>query len=164
MFRLITAALIFAAPLAQAQDKPELLGEFKAWSVYSTTDGAGRLCYAMSQAEEVSPKSTGTSESYAFLSHWTDEGVKNELNVVTGFDFEEDGSGTISVDGNDFTIFTRGNEAWLKDPTRNDAFAEAMSHGSNLVLVSKMANGDKVTLKFSLSGSSKATQTVNECE
>jgi hypothetical protein len=148
---------------ALAQNEPVLLGEFTAWQAYKVDDPAGNLCFAVSQAEEANPNSQMNRSSYLYLSTRPLEGIAEELNIVAGFEFAPQQIATLSVDGKSYEIITEGSEAWLVDNSLAARLADGIRAGARLVLEAMNAQGEKVTLVFSLKGATKATRAAAGC-
>ena len=64
-------------PLAQSV---RLIGDFRDWSAYSASEGAGPLCFAMSKPTEVTPRPDGFTEAHLYLTNRPAEGVRLALN------------------------------------------------------------------------------------
>lgn len=160
-FALAGAVLLTSA--AQAQGV-KLIGDFRDWSSYSTTDGAGTLCFALSKPKSVTPTPPGYTQGYLYLSHRPTENIINELNIVAGFAFAPGAPATLSVGGQVFDLFTENDAAWLLNPGQGDALAAAIRAGSTLVIQGTSAQGVEVTETFSLSGATAASKAIDtEC-
>src|SRR5262245_7506268 len=122
---LFTAATLLLTEAAAAQSVT-LIGEFKDWSAYSASDGAGAVCFAMSKPTEVAPSPDNYTQAYLYLTHRPSENVANELNLVAGFEFAPEQPATLTVGGKSFDLFTQKDAAWLLDAKQNEALAGAM--------------------------------------
>jgi len=154
----VTAVLI-AVPTANAQSV-QLIGEFRDWTAYSATEGAGRICFALSKPVEVTPTPDGFTEAWLYLTNRPAESVANEVNLVAGFTFAPDTPATVTISGNVFELFTQGDAAWLLDPARNTALASAMRAGSTMVVEGTSDRGIKIRETFSLSGATAASRAI----
>jgi hypothetical protein len=166
MFRLIelfAAALllvVLSAGIASAQSV-QSIGDFKDWSVYSASEGAGAVCFAMSKPTDVSPAPDGYTQAYLYLTHRPAENVTNELNLVAGFDFAPDQPATLNVGGKSFDLFTQKDAAWLLDTNQGDNLAGAMRAGTTLVIEGTSDKGILITETFSLSGATAASRAID---
>jgi hypothetical protein len=141
-----------------------LLGDFRDWSSYAASDGAGAVCFAMTTPKQVTPTPDGYTESHLYITNRPAENIANEFNLVAGFPFQPDSTATVTVSGQTFTLFTQNDAAWLDDAGQTDALASAIRAGSSLVIEGTTAAGIKVTQSFSLSGATAASQAINgEC-
>ena len=157
----LAVVLSFAGPaLAQSV---RLIGDYRDWSAYSASEGAGALCFAMSKPTQVTPVPDGYTEGYLYLTNRPGEGIRNEFNLVAGFNFAPDQPATVTVSGQIFELFTENDAAWLLDPARGDSLASAMRAGSTLTVDGTSDRGIKVTQVFSLSGATAASRAIESC-
>jgi hypothetical protein len=161
----LAAAITVSACLtgtAEAQSV-RLIGDFRDWSAYSASEGAGALCFALSKPREVTPTPDGFTEAYLYLTNRPAESVSNEFNLVAGFTFAPDQPATVTVSGQSFELFTENDAAWLLDPAMNDNLAGAIRAGSTLVIDGTSQAGIKVQQVFSLSGATAASRAIEGC-
>jgi hypothetical protein len=156
------AALLALVGAADAQSV-RLIGDYRNWSAYSASEGAGALCFAMSKPTEVSPTPDGYTAAYLYLTNRPGEGIRNEFNLVAGFNFAPDQPATLSVGGQTFELFTENDAAWLLDPALGDSLAGAMRAGSTLTIDGTSDRGIRVTQVFSLSGATAASRAIETC-
>jgi len=161
----LAAALSISLLLATAAEAQSvrLIGDFRDWSAYSASEGAGALCFALSKPKEVTPTPDGFTEAYIYLTNRPAENVRNEINLVAGFPFAPDQPATLTVSGQSFELFTENDAAWLLDPAQNDNLAGAIRAGSTLQIDATSATGVKVTQVFSLSGATAASRAIESC-
>jgi len=157
-----TAALLISLCLvgpASAQSV-RLVGDYRDWSAYSASEGAGALCFALSKPKEVTPTPDGYTEAHLYLTNRPAESIRNEFNLVAGFNFAPDSPATVTVGGRSFELFTENDAAWLLDPALSDSLASAIRAGSTLVIDGTSDRGIKVTQVFSLSGATAASRAI----
>jgi hypothetical protein len=159
------AVLVLSLSLAgtAAAQSVRLIGDYRDWSAYAASEGAGALCFAMSKPQEVTPIPDGYTEGYLYLTNRPGEGISNEFNLVAGFAFAPDSQATLSVGGQTFELFTENDAAWLLDPGLGDTLAGAIRAGSTLVVDGTSDRGIKVTQIFSLSGATAASRAIESC-
>ena len=155
-----TALLVSASSGALAQSVTSI-GDFKDWSAYSASEGAGAVCFALSKPATVDPSPDGYTQAYLYLTHRPAENVSNELNLVAGFEFAPDQPATLSVGGKSFDLFTQKDAAWLLDATKNDDLAGAMRAGQSVVIQGTTDKGILVEETFSLSGATAASKAID---
>jgi hypothetical protein len=161
----ILPALLLAALGAlpvQAQSV-RLLGEFRDWSSYSASEGAGALCFMMSKPLETEPMPDAMGEAHLYLTNRPAESVRGEFNLVAGFPFAADTPATVSVGGQSFELFTENDAAWLLDPGQAENLAGAIRAGSSLVVDGTTERGIKVRQTYSLSGATAASRALDGC-
>ena len=169
MNKFLKVALVFIAGLAVASGTAQaqsvrLLGDFRDWSAYTTSEGAGKLCFVLSKPKDVSPKPDSFSEAYLYLTHRPGESVRYELNFVAGFGFAPETNATIRIGNQTFDLFVESDAAWLDDPAQSDTIAGRMRAGSTLTIEGTTDQGERVTQTFSLSGITAASRAIDrEC-
>jgi hypothetical protein len=159
---LVLAALALSISAVSAQSV-RALGEFRDWSAYSASEGAGAVCFALSKPKEVVPTPDGFTEAYLYLTNRPSESVRNEINLVAGFAFAPDTPATLTISGQSFDLFTEGDAAWLLDPSRNEDLAGVIRAGSLLTIEGTSDKGIRVVETFSLSGATAASRAIGEC-
>lgn len=152
------AALGCAPALAQSV---RVIGDFNAWSAYAASEGAGALCFAVTNPTQVAPTPDGFTEAYLYLTSRPAEGISNEFNLVAGFDFAPDSPATVTVGGQSFALFTQGDAAWLQDAAQSENLAAAIRAGSTLTVEGTSAMGIRVTVTFSLAGATAASRALD---
>jgi hypothetical protein len=163
--RAVVAVLVFVVCLSSgaSAQSVRLIGDFRDWSAYSASEGAGPLCFAMSKPTEVTPRPDGFTEAHLYLTNRPAEGVRFEFNVVAGFSFAPDQPATATVSGQSFELFTESDAAWLLDPSLGESLASAIRAGSTLVVDGVSQGGIRVQQVYSLSGATAASRAIESC-
>ena len=82
------------AVLLRSRPRPNrcrLIGEFRDWTAYSASEGAGADLLRDGQAHRSRRRRpTAITEAYLYLTHRPAESVSNEINLVAGFNFAAD--------------------------------------------------------------------------
>ena len=156
-----SAALLVSASGGALAQSVTAIGDFKDWSAYSASEGAGAVCFALSKPASVDPSPDGYTQAYLYLTHRPAENVSNELNLVAGFEFAPDQPASLTVGGKSFDLFTQKDAAWLLDATKNDDLAGAMRAGTTVVIQSTTDKGILVNETFSLSGATAASKAIS---
>lgn len=160
---LITLFVAASADLGLAQSV-RLLGDFRDWSAYATSDTADKICFVLSKPSATDPVPDNYGQAYLYLTIRPAEKVRNELNVVAGYTFSPDSEAVLDIGGTSFALFTSDDAAWLVDPAQGDKVAGAMRAGTNLSVEGTSEHGIKVRQTFSLSGVTAASRAIDgEC-
>lgn len=158
----LVASLALTASASAQQVR--ILGEHRAWTSYAADEASGKVCFAMTKPEGISPTPDGYSQAYIYITNRPGENIESEFNLIAGFPFQPDSMATISVGGQVFNLFTQNDAAWLDDSGQSDALASAIRAGSSMVVEGTTAAGIKVTQNYSLSGATAAQQSIGaEC-
>ena len=158
----VAALLALCVQPAWAQSVRSL-GDYRDWSAYSASDGAGPVCFALSRPKDVSPTPDGFTEAYLYLTHRPSESVRNEINLVAGFTFAPDTPATLTISGTSYDLFTEGDAAWLLNPDQNDDLAGTIRAGSTLTIEGTSSMGIRVVETYSLSGATAASRAIESC-
>lgn len=162
LLRTILALLAVLVPGAAHAQSVRLLGDFRDWSAYAASEGAGAVCFALSRPTSVEPTPEGYSQAYLYLTHRPAEGIRDEINLVAGYVFAPDTPAILSVGGQSFQLFTENDAAWLEDPAQNETLAGVMRAGSTLIVEGTSDKGFKIRETFSLSGATAASRAITE--
>ncbi|MHB1103962.1 MAG: invasion associated locus B family protein [Devosia sp.] len=155
----IVAFGVFCSLPASAQSV-RLIGDFRDWSAYATSEGAGALCFALSKPRDINPIPDGYTEAYLYLTNRPAESIRNEFNLVAGYAFAPDSPATVTISGQSFDLFTEKDAAWLLDPAQSDSLASAIRAGSSLVIEGTSDKGIRIAQTFSLSGATAASRAL----
>lgn len=160
---LMSVCFLAAAMLPQAANAQSVqsLGEFKAWSAYSTTRSATPFCFIHSKPVSVEPELEGLTQPYFYVTHRPSAGISHEMNLVAGFEFGTDSLATAKIGGTEFSMFTQDDAAWLEDPSRSSEMASAMRRGTKMEIEGVNKQGARVTLTFSLSGATASMRKID---
>lgn len=160
----VVIALMAATTTIASAQSVRLLGDFRDWSAYTTSEGAGKLCFVLSKPQNVSPRPDGFTEAYLYLTHRPGENLRNEFNFVAGYDLAPETPAKVTIGGNSYDLFVESDAAWLDDPAQSDNVAGNMRAGSSMSIQSTTAQGVAVTQTFSLSGVTAASRAIDrEC-
>lgn len=143
-----------------AAQSVRLIGDFRDWSAYATSEAAGALCFALSKPQDINPIPDGYTEAYLYLTNRPAEGVRNEFNLVAGYVFAPDSPAVLTVSGQTFDLFTENDAAWLLDPAQSENLAAAMRAGSSLVVEGTSDKGIRIAQTFSLAGATAASRAI----
>ncbi|MEO1065841.1 MAG: invasion associated locus B family protein [Pseudomonadota bacterium] len=154
------AAMMVVASAAQAQ-APALLEAFKDWAAYSVDGPNGKVCYVASQPKDQQPTGVNRDPVFFMVSHWQGRDVKNEASIIIGYPFAENSKVTADVDGTTFTMFTKGDGAWMENVSEENRLVQAMKAGSRMVVKGTSRRGTNTTDTYSLSGITAAINRID---
>ena len=151
----------FATP-ALAQEV-KLLQKYNDWSVY-TAEGSPKVCFAVSQPKESSPKNVRRGPIYFYVSHYPADKVAGEISVKMGYPFPPGGKTTVSVGSDKFELFTKDEGAFVEKTEDEGKLVGAMKAGSAMTVQGRSARGTSTSDNYSLSGISDALERIaKEC-
>jgi hypothetical protein len=157
----LAALAVLAAAPAAAQSVKQL-GVFHDWAAYSAPSGTGEICFVVAKPASVTPSPDGYSQAYLYLTDRPDEKIANEFNLIAGFKLAADQPASVTVNGQTYPLFIRGDSAWLKDPAQGGNLAGSIRAGASLVVDLVSDQGVRVRESFSLSGATAASQAMSD--
>lgn len=146
--------------------KPEQLGSYGDWGAYAAEGSKDKTCYALGQPKERQPKAKlKDTAAHIFISTRPGEGVRNEVAIDLGYATKDGSAASADIDGDGWELITKGNNAWIKDQSKEKEFVGALRGGSKLVVKASSAKGTSTTDTYSLKGLSDALARVaQECK
>ncbi len=165
---ILGAATLFAltATAAFAQGAATRVEQFKDWGTYVFNDPQrGKMCFAVSQPKDMEPKNVNRDPVYFFVTTRPREGVREEVNVITGYPYKEGSKTTIEVGSDRFTLYTSGDGAWLENAAEEARLVGAMRRGSSMIVRGTSRRGTLTVDTYSLSGVTAATRAaLDKCK
>ncbi len=158
----IALFVLFDTPIAEAQDKRQLLTSVRDWSAYVSTEGNLKTCYMISVPRDTAPKNVNRGEIYMMVTHVPSLKRFNEVNVVVGYPFKKGAPASITVGRQKFNMFTEGDAAWLSERRQDAAAVEAMKRGNDLVARGTSSRGTNTTDRYSLMGFTAAHKAITD--
>jgi invasion protein IalB len=161
--RFLAALLIILLPFsAAAQGAPTLLQQYNDWEAYRFDADGQRVCYILSRPKTLAPTNRNHGDVFFFVSVRPGEGVSNEASVLVGYPFEEGSTVTVDVDGQEFTLFTKEDGAWVESKADEQQLVAAMRAGRQMTVRGRSHRGTDTTYTFSLSGVTAGTNRITD--
>lgn len=150
-----------SSPTSAAAAKPQLVGSFGAWGVY-TTAGKAPTCYVLAQPAKRDPADLKRDPGYIFISTRPAEHVRNEVSVAMGFEVKDEGAaGPHAMVGKTvFPMVAKGADLWLKEDGQDAVLLAAMKKGDKLTVEAASQRGKTTTDTFALAGLAQALDKV----
>jgi hypothetical protein len=160
---LIMVPLVVATAPASAQT-PKRQQQFKDWGTYSYQAERGIVCYVLSVPLAKEPSSLDHGDIFFSVSQKPGQNVTYEPQFMASYALQEKSKVTITIDGKQFTMFTRGKLAWLDNPAEEPALVSAMKAGSKMQVAAVSGRGNDTRYTFSLSGVTAALDSIRSCK
>lgn len=152
----------FTAALAQT---PKAIKQHKAWGAYTYNDArAGKICYILSIPTVKEPSDRDHGEVFFLVSQKPDGSAKFEPQVEVGYPLKSDADVTVTVDGKNFKMFSKGNNAWMSDISQESVLVDAMRNGRSMKVAGVSVRGTQTSYTYSLSGVTAALKEVASCK
>lgn len=156
------ATMLLALGAAKAVDKRDLLGSYRDWDALTITKDSGeKECYIISVPKRKSPDNVGHGEVYMTITHRPRVKIRDETNVVVGFNYRTDSEVRIGIGSTNFRMFTEGDGAWLRTPREDRQLVAAMKAGNSMLVRATSSRGTDVSYRFSLLGFTAAYNAVS---
>jgi Invasion associated locus B (IalB) protein len=158
--------LVLVTPVAaaqtadKAQPKPSLVGEFSDWAAYSYKTPTGQVCYIVSQPKKSEPEGAKRDPVFFLITHRPGDNVRNEVNTIIGYAFKKESTATLTIDGDDFNLFTKGDGAW--SDSKDSTIVGAMKKGKKMEVKGTSWRGTSTTDSYSLSGVKQAMDKIDQ--
>ena len=141
--------------------EPELLGRFKDWSAYRLNEGGGKICYMVSKPIKAEGNYTRRGDIFALVTHRPKDRSKDVFSYMTGYTYKTGAEVKVSIDRQEFLLFTQDDTAWTPDAETDRRLAQAIQKGSKMVVKGTSSRGTLTTDTFSLSGSGAAYKEIS---
>ena len=151
---------LWALPAFAAE--PVLIKSTKAWDAFTLGEGNAKVCYMATVPTKSSPKKVNHGTVYVTVSHKPRRQIRDEVNIVVGYNFQTKSSVRVSSGSNSEKLFTTGREAWAYDPAMDGRLVAAMKKGTKLAVSGTSARGTKTNYEFSLFGFSAAYEAISK--
>jgi hypothetical protein len=110
------------------------------------------------------PSSLDHGDIFFSVSQKPGQNVTYEPQFMASYALQEKSKVTITIDGKQFTMFTRGKLAWLDNPAEEPALVSAMKAGSKMQVAAVSGRGNDTRYTFSLSGVTAALDSIKSCK
>jgi invasion protein IalB len=165
MRRAVWAACVimaFTATPAISQEV-KLLQKYNNWAAYQS-EGSPKVCFAVSQPTDSSPKNVRRGPIYFYISHYPADEVTGEVSVKMGYPFPPGGKVTVTIDSQKFELFTKDEGAFVEKTEDEAKLVEAIKAGSSMKVQGTSARGTDTSDTYSLSGTTDAIDRITkEC-
>ncbi len=161
---LCTLGAMAVTPLmADAASGPQPLGQFGDWRAFEFRDEAGeKVCFMSSKPKKDEGNYTRRGDIFAYVTHWPSKGHRNMINIDAGYTYKPNSTVSLAIGNDKFTLATEGEKAWAYDQSDDDKISDAIKHGSRMIIKGTSSRGTLTTDTYSLSGTSKALEAINE--
>ncbi len=161
---LLAAAAIVATSVASSAQTPTRIKQFKAWGAYSFKDKTGKVCYILSIPTDKKPADRDHGDVFFLVSQKPGKNVAFEPQVEVGYPFKPDSEVIVNVDGQKFSMFTKGNNAWMKNAAQEPDLVAKMRNGKSMKVTGRSRRGTQTSYVYSLSGVTAALGEIGKCK
>jgi len=144
--------------------EPKLIGQHGDWAAYMFMENNDKVCYMVSQPKKSEGNYTKRDDVFALITHRPAEKSKNVFSFIAGYSYQPGSETTITVNNQNFRLFTQEDSAWAPDDATDNKSSEAIRKGNSLIVKGVSARCTETVDTFGLSGSSAAHKAISaEC-
>jgi Invasion associated locus B (IalB) protein len=134
-----------------------------AWGSYSHDGDKGKVCYILSMPTDKEPNDRDHGDVFFMLAQHPGQNVSLEPQFKVGYSFKDNSKVTLEIDGKKFSMFTRGENAWMENPAEDTLVVEAMKAGREMSLTAQSQRGTQTHYVYSLSGVTASLTDIQNC-
>lgn len=141
----------------------KLLQKYSDWAAYMS-EGSPKVCFAVSQPRDSSPKNVRRGPIYFYVSHYPGDKVAGEISVKMGYPFAPGAKVTVTIGDDKFELFTKDEGAFVEKTEDEAKLVAALKAGSSMKIQGRSARGTNTSDTYSLSGTTDAIERIaKEC-
>lgn len=141
----------------------KLLQKYNDWAAY-TSEGSPKVCFAVSQPRDSSPKNVRRGPIYFYVSHYPGDKIAGEISVKMGYPFAPGAKVTVTIGSDKFELFTKDEGAFVEKTEDEAKLVGALKAGSSMTVQGRSARGTSTSDNYSLSGTTDALDRIaKEC-
>ncbi|MCQ0989173.1 invasion associated locus B family protein [Jiella marina] len=157
------AAMLICSSVASAAQTPTRMNTFNDWGTYSYTSSNGKVCYILSTPKQKLPTNVDHGDIFFLVSQRPGQNVSYEPQAVMGYQLKEGSKVNVDVDGKDYTMFVKGESAWMENAAEEPQLVAALKAGRTLTVEATSRRGTNTSYTYSLSGVTAALNSIQSC-
>ena len=155
-------AYIVAVTLPAVAQGTQLVNTFSAWTKYSHQGDPGNICFITSQPRETTPQNVERDRAYFYVSSWTQDGIRNQVSVLLGYELEDQAEITVRIGTREFKLFAKDDKGFVGDSTDEMQLIDAMKRGNFMTVTARTKDGTETTDTYSLIGVTAAVNSLSD--
>ncbi|MCQ8185778.1 invasion associated locus B family protein [Parvularcula maris] len=160
---LAAAAALSASAFATAAAEPQQVATYSDWMVFTfDTDGGDRICYAVTEPQDVSPTSANHGDVFFSVASWRSGSASNQPSFMAGYQLQDSSEPMVRIGSDRWEMFSDEREAFIEAPRQEQRLIDAMRRGREMRVSATSARSTATNYTFSLIGISKALERVEE--
>ncbi|MEX0956582.1 MAG: invasion associated locus B family protein [Rhizobiaceae bacterium] len=152
--------LVSGTAIAQTATK---IGQNHAWGTYSYQSNSGKVCYVLSVPTARQPSGLDHGDIFFFVSQKPGQNIAYEPQFIAAYNFRENSKVKLTIDDKSFSMFTKGNSAWLENAAEEPQLVALMKAGTRMKIDATSGRGNPTSYDFSLSGITAALDSISNC-
>ncbi len=137
-------------------------GIYYDWYVFTLTDlGEEQKCYVVSFPKKSIGNYKKTREPYILITRFKDKGIE-EVSLYSGFEYKLGSDIYLSIDGKQYTMFTKDDIAWAKNKNQDKELITNLLNGYLLKVRAESSKSEYIVDEYSLKGLTRAYRRMKE--
>ena len=159
-----TALFMTMAPYSAVAQEPTRIEQHKAWGAYTYQGQTGKVCYVLSVPTDKKPADRDHGDVFFMLARHPGQANNLEPQFAVGYPFKENSQVNLNIDGKQFDMYTKGQNAWLANPAKETEVVAAMRAGRSMSLSAESRRGTQTSYTYSLSGVTASLREIDSCK
>lgn len=143
-----------------AAQQAERVKSFGAWQAHIYEVSGRKVCFVSARAKKLTPKNLKRQLVRAYVSNWSksgsDKARDREVSLRIGHPLKPGNSVSITIDGKRFSLFAKGENAFVEKRAREKQLLVALGKGRKMVVNARSTEGPNIKDTYSLKGSGDA--------
>lgn len=163
------SAVCGSAAFAQASGQaasptPTKLSQHEYWGAYVYKADNKAVCYILSTPTKQEPENVKHGDNFFLVSKRGSGKLAFEPQFMAGYDLKPESQVKVTVGAKSFSLFTKGNSAWIEGERQEVELLAAMRGGSAMEVSAVSKRGTDTSYIYSLKGISAAIKAVQKCK
>jgi hypothetical protein len=143
---------------------PNQIGKFNDWGSYAYKTKNGKTCYILTVPKVKEPQSVDHGDNFFLISQKPEQKNEHEPQFMAGYELKSNSKVVLTVSDSEFIFFTSGKSAWIEDASQEKKLLTAMKTGQTMSVKAISKRGTETSYSYSLSGISKALESIKSCQ
>lgn len=157
-------AMVTLSGVASAAQTPTRVSQFTDWGSYSYDASGGKVCYVLSTPKTMQPPSVNHGDIFFLVSQKPGNAAAYEPQVVMGYPMRDGSKVVVDVDGRKFSMFVRGESAWMENAAEEPQLVAALRNGRAMKVDATSQRGTATNYTYSLAGVTAALNSIRSCK
>ncbi|WP_182086028.1 invasion associated locus B family protein [Aureimonas sp. ME7] len=158
------AAMVAFSSMAAVAQTPARISQFNDWGSYSYDASGSKVCYVLTTPKTSQPSSVDHGDIFFLVSQKPGNKSAYEPQAVMGYPMREGSKVTVDIDGKKFTLFTRGESAWVENAAEEPQLVAALKAGKSMKVDATSQRGTATNYTYSLAGVTAAINSLANCK
>jgi hypothetical protein len=124
----LVVAILFPVTVTAQQ----LHETYKDWRVLTVTEDGQKFCYIASVPIKKAGNYNRRDEPFLLVTHRRAD--LDEVSVSSGYPYKKGSDVKVSIDGRNFTMFTKGERAWALNEAQDNQMVASMIRGNKMTV------------------------------